>query len=132
MSAYQKIAQMLHVLPSEPLHIAGMSFTKPAPLTAYTPPPVSGVCAWVALPANGAVARIEAGNVVYAHGSRDLSVPDAEVRQALSKWKELGHSEQELHVVVHHMPRALDVNLRSVERRLVELLFPVLNQSTTH
>jgi len=45
-------------------------------------------------------------------------------QHALEKWKELGHSEQELFVAVHHMPDALESELASVEQRLIALLHP--------
>ena len=127
MGAYQKIAQLLHVQPDEPVHIAGMSFTRPEQLAAYSPTHASGVYAWVLQPDPQLNGRRP--EVVFAHKARDLATLDSESQHALEKWKELGHSEQELFVAVHHMPDAMESELASVEQRLIALLHPMLNQT---
>jgi hypothetical protein len=120
---HRTLSQFLLGLPAQPAHIAGISFTTPAPLADHTPHKGSGVYVWIAPPGDP---RAQ-GSVVFAGMADDLARWDEERSRALARWLELGHTKAELSVAVHHMPHATRAELMALEHRLIALLAPVLN-----
>ena len=129
MSLYHRtLSQFLQGLPAQPVHIAGISFTTPAPLPSFTPQKGSGVYVWMAPPGDPRAAA----TVVFAGMSDDLAKWDFDRQNALDKWEQMGHSQTELTVAVHHLPNASKAELMAVERRLVALLHPLLNHRASN
>lgn len=120
---HRTLSQFLLGLPAQPAHIAGISFTTPAPLASHTPHKGSGVYVWMA-PAEDPRSL---GSVVFAGMAEDLSKWDDERHRALDRWQGLGHTKAELSVAVHHMPHATRAELMALEHRLIALLAPALN-----
>lgn len=123
---HRTLAQLLQGLPLEPVSIAGISFTRPEPLASYAPHHGSGVYVWLA-PQGGMFAGTRPP-LVYVGTAPDLAHWDADRQGALQRWESLGRSQHELTTAVHHLPRALPAELHAIEKRLVDLLCPMLNQ----
>jgi hypothetical protein len=62
----------------------------------------------------------------------DLAKWDFDRQNALDQWEQMGHSQTELTVAVHHLPRASKAELMAVEQRLIALLHPMLNQRASN
>ena len=129
MSVYHRtLSQFLQGLPAQPVHIAGISFTTPSPLSSYTPHKGSGVYVWMAPPGDPR----EMGTVIFAGMADDLAKWDFDRQNALDKWQQMGRSQTELTVAMHHLPNASKAELMAVEQRLVALLRPLLNQRASN
>ena len=119
------LSQFLHGLPAEPVHIAGISFTKPEPLSSCHPHHGCGVYVWIASP--GGTVNGNLGPVVFAGTAQDVAKWDFDRQHALEKWEGQGHSQAELAMAVHYLLNASKAELMAVEQRLVALLSPSLN-----
>lgn len=125
---HRTLSQFLHGLPAQPVHIAGISFTTPAPLSSFTPHKGSGVYVWMSPPGDPRAI----GPVIFAGMAEDLAKWDFDRQDALDKWEAMGHSQTELTVAVHHLPRASKAELMAVEQRLLALLHPLLNERASN
>ncbi len=128
-ASHRTLSQFLQGLPAQPVHIAGISFTTPDPLETCKPHRGGAVFVWTTTP-DGSGNGI--GKVVYAGMAEDVSRWDLDQQRALDRWEQLGRAKAELAVAVHHLPRASKAELMAVERRLVALLTPELNQRASN
>jgi hypothetical protein len=125
---HRTLSQFLQGLPAQPVHIAGLSFTTPALLSSYTPHKGSGVYVWLSPPGDPRAL----GTVVFSGMAEDLAKWDFDRQNALDKWQQMGRSQTELSVAVHHLPHASRAELMAVEQRLVALLHPTLNRRASN
>jgi hypothetical protein len=125
---HRTLSQFLQGLPAQPVHIAGISFTTPAPLSSYAPHKGGGVFVWMSPPGDPRAL----GRVVFAGMAEDLTKWDFDRQAALDRWQQMGRSQTELTVAVHHLPRASKAELMALEQRLLALLSPQLNQCASN